>query len=306
MAYTAEQIIDRRRMKRRLLLWKMISVVAILGLLVIGFGRSSGFTDKNYIARIDVTGLLVEDRYRNTLFLELADNDNIKALIVAINSPGGTIVGGEDLFRGLRRVAKNKPVVAVMGSTATSAAYMTAIGADHIIARPGSLTGSIGVILQTADVTGLMEKIGIKPEIIKSSPLKAQPNPMEVFAPDAKDAITDVIKDYYSMFRDMVIDRRKLPKTTITALADGRVFTGRQALANGLIDQLGDELDAKQWLQSEKKLEEELPIYTVEPDYPERPWQEFISGSIGKAITSNRFALDGVISVWQPTTWLLK
>ena len=306
MTYTADQIIDRRRMKRRLLLWKMISVVAILGLLVIGFSRGSGIMDKNYIARIDVTGLLVEDRYRNALFLELAKNDNIKALIVAINSPGGTIVGGEDLFRGLRRVAKNKPVVAVMGSTATSAAYMTALGADHIIARPGSLTGSIGVILQTVDVTGLMEKIGIKPEIIKSSPLKAQPNPMEYFAPDAKSAITDVIKDYYIMFRDMVVNRRELAKATVTMLADGRVFTGRQALANGLIDQLGDEVDAKQWLQSEKKLNKKLPIYTVEPDYPEQPWQEFISGSIGKAFTSNRFALDGVISVWQPTAWLLK
>jgi len=304
MTFTADQIIDRRRLKRRLLLWKIIAVVAVFAVVAVGFSKFSKLTEGDYIARMDVTGILTEDRYRNELLIDLANDQQVKALIVAINSPGGTIVGGEDLFRGLRRVAKNKPVVAVMGSMATSAAYMTAIGADRIIARPGTLTGSIGVILQTANVNGLMEKLGVKPEIIKSGPLKAQPNPMETFDAEAKAMIKDVIRDYYGMFRDLVKNRRGLSEKAILPLADGRVFTGRQALNNGLIDALGDELDAREWLFSDKKLNKDLPVLTTEPDYPEQPWQELVSGAIGKAFNSNRFTLDGVGSVWQPATWL--
>ena len=127
-----------------------------------------------------------------------------------IDSPGGTVGGGEDLFRLLRRIAAKKPVVAVFGNLGTSGTYMTALGADRIFARKGSITGSIGVILQSADVTGLLEKLGVKSISVKSSPLKAQPNPMEPLSKDVRKATEALIEDLFSMFVDMVAKRRDL------------------------------------------------------------------------------------------------
>jgi len=190
MSLDTDKLMERRRQRRQATLWKVVAAIfatAFLAVLVartvgqdVGIGSgmgSGGLFDGARIARVDISGVIVEDRYRDELLQDLKDDDKVKAIIVKINSPGGTVVGGENLYLGLRDVAGEKPVVAVMGSTATSAAYMTAIGTDRIFARQGTLTGSIGVIMQTADMTKLLEKIGVKPEIIKSGLLKAQPNP---------------------------------------------------------------------------------------------------------------------------------
>ncbi|HYN38165.1 MAG TPA: S49 family peptidase, partial [Rhodospirillales bacterium] len=188
----------------------------------------------------------------------------------------------------------------VMGELATSAAYMTAIGSDWIVAREGTLTGSIGVIIQSADFTGLLDKIGVKPETVKSSPLKAQPNPLEPFTPAAREATRRVVADVYEMFVEMVRERRKLDPEKIAAVADGSIFTGRQAQASGLIDALGGEDEARGWLESARGVAASLPVRDVELHDSERQLLDMVGGVAKKALFSERLSLDGLISVWHP------
>ena len=248
MTLDADQIIERRRLKRRLTFWRVFGVVALVAAVLAGAGRFDLVVEGDHVARFTVSGIILDDRAQQEALDGIADNDKAKALLVKIDSPGGTYVGGEALYQALRRVAEKKPVVALMGTTATSAGYMTALGSDHIVAQASSLTGSIGVIMQTADLTGLLEKLGIKPEVVKSGPLKAQPNPLERFTPEARKATEEVVADFYDMFVDLVVERRSLPRDKVLTLADGRVFSGRQAKEVGLVDSLGAEPEARKWL----------------------------------------------------------
>lgn len=296
----ASTLIDRRRLKRRLTFWRLAAVILAVGVLVGVFGRfeNDGFTE--YVARLDVDGLIVSDRSVEEALADVAAADNARALIVNIDSPGGTVVGGETLYRGIRAVAAKKPVVAVMGNTATSAAYMAALGADHIVAHAGSVTGSIGVILQTADITGLLEKLGIKPETVKSGRLKAQPNPMEHFDDDARRMMQTVVGDLHTMFVDMVKERRNFSAERALALADGRIFSGRQALDEGLIDAIGTENDARDWLATSHQIDKDLEIRNIHETEDEELWRRAVSGVVGKVLFSERLNLDGVISLWHP------
>lgn len=257
----------------------------------------------DHIARLSVTGLIIDDIEREHALKNLKDDEEILALIVRIDSPGGTVVGGENLYHQLKDLGQNKPVVAVMGSTATSAGYMIALGADHLIAREGSLTGSIGVLLQTADITSLLEKVGIKPEIIKSGPLKAQPNPFEKTTQAARGAIESVVMDMYAMFVDIVAERRKMSPEAVRALADGRVYSGRQALANGLIDAIGGEDEAIDWLLETGKISPDLSVKDVIIDRPGQGWRRFINSLVGKALFSESLSLDGLFPLWQSKVW---
>ena len=302
MPLSADEVIDRRRLKRRLTLWRVIAVVAIVAIVVVAVGRfkDSGFASKDYVARVSVNGIITTNLARNDALQRISNDKNAKALIVRIDSPGGTVVGGEDLFWSLRAISKQKPVVAVFGSLGTSGAYMTALGADRIFARKGSITGSIGVILQSTDLTGLLEKLGVKPVSIKSSPLKAQPNPLEPLSKEARKATEEVIGDIYQMFVDMVASRRNIDMDRARALADGRVFTGRQGLKVGLIDAIGGEEEARAWLSNTRKIDLTLPIKDIKISKQRKIWQALFQGIFGKTLFSKRLTLDGPISLWHP------
>lgn len=300
MSLDPDYVVERRRLKRRLTFWRVLGVVAVVAAVVAAVGRFDLVQHRDHIVRFSVDGLILDDAARDEALQEIARNKRAKALLVRIDSPGGTYVGGEALYQALRRVAEKKPVVALMGTTATSAGYMTALACDYIVARASSLTGSIGVILQTADVTGLLEKLGIKPETIKSGPLKAQPNPMERFTPEARKATEDVVKDFFDMFVSLVAERRTMPKEKVLPLADGRVFSGRQALQRGLVDRLGAEPEARKWLYETHKIPESLPVRDVEVKHEDQPWRDFLGSILGKVLFSERLRLDGVVSVWHP------
>ena len=300
MALDADSVIDRRRLKRRLTLWRIVAVVAVVLAVIAALGRFGGYFERAQVGRLSVEGVIVDDPRRDQALRDVAADDDVLALIVRIDSPGGTVVGGEALFRNLRMVAERKPVVAVMGEVATSAAYMTALAGDRIIAREGTITGSIGVIMQTADLTGLLDKIGVKPESVKSTPLKAQPNPLETFTPAAREAAREVVLNLYEMFVGMVEERRQLGHDRTLALADGRVFTGRQAVANGLIDELGGEPEARAWLDEVGDIDSTVPVREVEVGRPEERLRDLVGGLVGKAIFSERLRLDGLISLWHP------
>ena len=303
MTLDADQIIERRRLKRRLTFWRVLGVVALVAVVVVGAGRFDLVGEDDHVARFAITGIILDDQAQQDALDGIADNDKAKALLVKIDSPGGTYVGGEALYQTLRRVAEKKPVVVLMGTTATSAGYMTALGSDHIVAQAGSLTGSIGVIMQTADFTGLLEKLGIKPEVIKSGPLKAQPNPLERFTPEARKATEEVIQDFYDMFVDLVVERRSLSRDKVLALADGRVFSGRQAKKVGLVDALGSEPEARKWLAETHKIADSLPVKEVKVKHENQPWRDLFDSIMGKVLFSERLRLDGVISLWHPGLW---
>ena len=300
MSLDADYLVERQRLKRRLLLWRIVALVIIGGVALSTFTDIKNITGGDHIARLNVSGILVDDLDREQALDELKSDAEVLALIVRIDSPGGTVVGGEDLFRQLRRISAKKPVVAVFGNLGTSGAYMTALGADRIFAREGSITGSIGVILQSADVTGLLEKLGVKSISVKSSPLKAQPNPLESFSKDARKVTEALIQDLYSMFVDIVAKRRDMEPARARALADGRVFTGRQGVKVGLIDAIGGEEEARVWLSDVRKIGLTVPVRDVRTSKEKKIWRFLLEGIFGKTLFSERLTLDGPISLWHP------
>lgn len=304
MALEADQAVDRRRLKRRLSAWRIATVVAVVALAFVALARYrsvvSPLVAPPHIARLRVDGVITEDPDRIKALREVARDTRVRALLVDIDSPGGTVVGSEELFRALRRVAAKKPVVAVMGTVAASGGYMTALGADHILARQGTITGSIGVIMQTADITGLLDKVGIKPEAIKSAPLKAVPSPFEPLTDEGRAATRAVVMDMYDVFVGMVADRRGLDIEQAKKLADGRIFTGRQAVASKLVDEIGGDEEARAWLESARGVPATLPVRDVEIKHEGSGLLGLVGGSIGKALFSERLTLDGLVALWHP------
>ncbi len=295
-----DTLLDRSRLKRRLTFWRISAIIAIAALIIFAVGKFNNFGSRNHIAVLNVSNIIVDDHDRSEALLDVAKDDTAKALLVHINSPGGTVVGGESLYLHLRKVAEKKPVVAVMSDLATSAGYMAAIASDQIFARQSTVTGSIGVIMQTANITGLLDKIGIKAESIKSAPLKAQPNPLEPMSEQARKVSQAVVTDMYDMFVDMVAERRKMDKATVTKLADGRVYTGRQALKNGLIDAIGGEKEALDWLEQTKKISKKIPLRMVKIHRDDGFFEKALDNIFGKTLFSERLRLDGLISLWHP------
>ena len=303
MSLDADYVVERRRLKRRLTFWRVLGVVALVAAVVAAAGRFDLRRQQDHVAQIAIGGLILDDPARDEAMKEVADDDKVKALLVKIDSPGGTYVGGEALYESLRQVGEKKPVVAIMGTTAPSAGYMSALGSDHIVARSSTLTGSIGVILQTADVTGLLDKIGIKSVVVKSGPLKAQPNPLEKFLPAARKATEAIIADYFDMFVTLVAERRSLSREQVLKLADGRVFSGRQAKKAGRVDALGAEPEARKWLSETHKIADSLPVKEVKVKHEDEPWRDLFDSMIGKVMFSERLSLDGVIALWHPDLW---
>ncbi len=297
----ADALLERRRLKRRLILWRALFVVAVLGMVLVAVEGtdSDGMFAGDRIARLEVNGVIAEDPGLDRALANLAKDDHVKAVIVRINSPGGTTFGGETLYTGLRRVAQHKPVVAVIGTLGASAGYLIALAGDRIFARETSLTGSIGVILQTAEFSKLMEKLGVSAESITSGPLKDQPSPFRKLSPEGRQSLQQTIDGTYSWFVSLVSDRRKLPREAVLQVADGRVLTGRAALDDKLIDELGGETEALAWLASARGIDAHLPVRRVKVE-DASGWLGEASSSIRKIVLSERLTLDGLVSLWHP------
>ncbi len=265
-------------LKNKVHKWKNVSVLlgvvcTLLLLRVLVGGSVSGDVSdvEDYIAVIKIDGVIMEDDHRSEVLAKVAEEKSIKGVIVNIDSPGGGIVGSEILFEDLRNIVAHKPMVVTMGSVAASGGYMAALASDHIIARNGTLTGSIGVLMESPDVTELASKVGVKFKNYKSSPLKGSPSPFEKSNQEVDKVINDSIQDSYKFFAELVRERRgdKLPKDTKYIL-DGRVFTGRQALEVGLIDEIGGKDQAISYLEKDHKLDvKNLPLKTVDVEEKE-------------------------------------
>jgi protease IV len=200
---------------------------------------------------------------------EIGARDSVEAVILRINSPGGTTAGSEALYDLVRRVAEEKPVVAVLGEVAASGGYVAALSADHIISRGNTLTGSIGVIMEYPDITELLDRWGIDIETFRSSTLKAEPAPYRPISPEGRELNEALVAESFAWFRDLVGDRRGLAGDDLDRVANGAVFTGRIALEAGLVDALGGELEARDWLESQSEGLGDLPVRAWEVDRDE-------------------------------------
>lgn len=282
--------------------WRGAAVLAALVAVLVGMGRGLPF-GATHVARLTVSGVITEDRKLNEAVTKLADNSGTKALLVVIDSPGGSVSGGEGLHDAIARVAAKKPVVAVMGGTAASAAYMIALPAGRIFAREGTLTGSIGVLLETAEVSGLLKSIGVDAEAITSGPLKDQPSLIRPLTQQGKDVLQGLVMDMYEQFVGMVADGRHMDAARVRELADGRAYTGRQALKLGLIDAIGGEQDARQWLAQQKGVSADLPVEDVSTkSLTSRALSESVGivfDELWKSLFSQGVILDGPKLIWQ-------
>jgi protease-4 len=294
-------LLDRRRLKRRLFFWRVAALLALLIAAGVGFGRAGGAGRSAYVARLTVSGIITDDRALIEAVDALAGKSAVRAVIVAIDSPGGSVAGGESLHAAIARVAAKKPVVAVMGATAASAGYMIAMPAERVFARDSTLTGSIGVILQTAEISGLLSTIGVTAEAITSGPLKDQPSLTRGLTDPGRAVLQAMVMDMYDQFVGMVARGRKMEPDRVRELADGRAYTGRQALKLGLVDEIGGEREARAWLAEVKQVPASLPVEDVERRSLTERALDGSLGSIMKTVLSQGLKLDGVLALWQPS-----
>lgn len=318
MALRADDLIDRRRLRRKLTFWRVAAIiVAAAGLVALSawvYGDDFAGASVDHIAKVRIEGTITEDEELIKRLETIRESSTVKGVILSIDSPGGTTVGGESIYEEVRKLAGDKPVVAEVGTLAASAGYMIATATDHIVARKTSIVGSIGVLIQYPDVSGLMDKLGIKLEEVKSSPLKASPSPFKPTNDDERAMVRKLILDSYDWFVGIVAERRKMTREEALALADGSIFTGRQGVANRLIDAVGGETEAIDWLAT-KGVDAKLKV--VEWKSTEKQggflFSKAMAQSIGSALGlpgasgdvieelgADRLFLDGLVSVWHP------
>lgn len=272
MNITPDYLIERKQTKSQLLIWKLIAIILIL-LLFFFVGKNFAPQDvlngnnKDYIASVLIDGIIFEEEKRDKKLKKIIDDADIKAVIVNVNSPGGTVVGSEKIYNILLKISQKKPVVIVMGTMAASGGYLISLAGDYIISHNGTITGSIGVILQTAEVTDLAQKLGITFNNFKSGELKGAPNPTEKLTEAVRVAVMENVEDTYDFFLELVAERRKMTLEEVKKLADGRIYSGRQALKLKLVDSIGSEDTALKWLQEVKKINANLAVkdYQLKP-----------------------------------------
>jgi protease IV len=322
MSLDSDVIVDRRRIRRKLTFWRVVAALAAIAAVVtVGVavtpGGRNAFTTSGSIARIHIDGLIRSDNDRVEA-LERLEKSKAAAVVVHINSPGGTTAGSEQLFDALVRLKAKKPLVVVVEGLAASGGYITAIAADHIVAQQTSLVGSIGVLFQFPNFTDLLKTVGVKVEEVKSSPLKAAPNGFEPTSEAARAALDSLVKDSYAWFRGLVKQRRGMDDALLEQVADGRVFTGRQAVDLKLVDQLGDEKTAVAWLVAQKGVKADLPVrdYKLAPRFGDLTFLRTAAsitldalglGGIARQVEQagvaqavDRLGLDGMLALWQP------
>ena len=202
------------------------------------------FAAREGVGIVELKGLIVTSEQILKNLTELRNNPNVKSIVLRIETPGGAVGASQEIYTEVKRTNEIKPVVASMGSLGASGGYYAALGAGNIIANPGTMTGSIGVIIKFPNLAGLYDKIGYKSEVIKSGPLKDLGSINRSLTEEEHRVMQDLIDNVYHQFVRDVATARSMPQETILKLADGRVYTGEQALEVGLIDSLGNFTDA--------------------------------------------------------------
>jgi len=295
--------------KRRSDLVITIVVVSVLILFaVISINRTnmhskssaSNIFGDNNIGLVSITGVIYDSRSWIKKIEDFRKQDRIKAIVVRIESPGGAVAASQELYEALRRARQVKPVVASFGNVAASGGYYTALGADSVVANPGSTTGSIGVIIEMYEYHELLNNLGISSQVVKSGKFKDSGNPARELTPDEKAYLQSYIDDSFKTFSETVAKERNIPLKKVLEIADGRVFTGRQALELGLVDLLGDQHYAVHIAAKMAGIEGEANV--VKAPKRSSDWLELILDEATNRVISNLEAQDVFHYRWKPET----
>ena len=279
-----EEYEERKKLRRSRFRWRILAVLAVLvagGMALARMAPEPG----PHVARFDVEGVIVSDLDRTKLLRGIAENDRIEAVMVRINSPGGTVTGSEELYDSLREIAESKPVVATMGDVAASGGYITALAADQVFAMSNTITGSVGVIFQSPNVHELMEKIGVQMVTVQSGILKAEPSPFKPVDPVAITAERVLVEDSFDWFLGLVRERREIGDNALAEIRQGGIFTGRMALERGLVDGLGGLDEARDWLSTTHGVSADIELIQYEvPEEMDSPLGFLFGGEASTAL----------------------
>ncbi len=320
MSSGVDAVVTEAELKRRLRRWRAgataVFVVAVMTAGALGH-RTTGWKPAAvtgpHLARLRVSGVIGADVSRWTKALSKAEkNPAVKGLILDVDSPGGSVTGGEELHDAIEHFAKVKPVVTTMGGVGASAGYMIALPSKRIFAERSTLTGSIGVIMESPDVSGLLGKIGVNVDELVSGPLKGQPSVVKPLSPEGRAMLQGVVGNLFDQFVAMVVTGRHMPEDKVRSLADGRPYTGQQAVTLGLIDALGTRDDARNWLAKTCGLSGEPEVVTIGEATRRFSLRRRLIGLFGGAVMSltgldpaeflpqDSERLDGAVSIWKP------
>lgn len=318
MSLETETVLDRRRLRRQVTSWRVLAVLAALVAVgaMVAMG-TDGLVEKRQIARVSIEGMIQENRPQLAMLKKIAESKNVAAVIIDVNSPGGTTTGGEALFESFRRIAEKKPVVARFGTVAASAGYIAGLGADYIVARGNTITGSVGVIVQWPEVSQLLDKVGVKMNEVKSGPLKATPSPFQPLDDKSRKLTESMVAESQIWFVSLVAGRRGLNPAEVPGLLDGRIFSGREAVKLKLVDEIGGEAEAIKWLEEKRNVPKGLKVVDWKPrrdyDFAGGLAMSEIAGTVAGGALSGvlerlksdgivgAFSLDGLVSVWHPS-----
>lgn len=230
--------------------WLIVSLAGVVSLLLLfGLAFSLARWERlggNKVALITVDGVILDSKEVIEQLEKHRMNPTVKAIVLRINSPGGGVAPSQEIYEEIlkTRQTEKKPVVASMGSVAASGGYYIASATDLIVANPGSITGSIGVLLQVPNISGLMQKIGVKSVVVKSGRHKDLASPTREMTDAERQILQGMLDDVHGQFIDVVVKGRQMDRKRVETIADGRIFSGREAQSLGLVDQLGNLQDA--------------------------------------------------------------
>lgn len=250
-------------------------------------GRSVVMPVGEKIGVLEVYGPIVDVRNIREQIKDFRDSPAIKAVVLRIDSPGGGVAPSQELYASLRQLADEKPLVVSMGSVAASGGYYLAVAGQHLFANPGSITGSIGVIMSFPDYRELMDKVGVRAEVVKSGRFKDIGSSFREFSAEDRELLQKMINDVHAQFVEAISEGRNMPVDRLRPYIDGRIFTGRQALEIGLIDELGSFDDAIKYAAKKAGLGEDPDLVYPEPepvDFIERLIQGAVSRYLGVSL----------------------
>jgi len=277
-----------------LIFMAMVLIIGAMAFFTFSFNKNKLAFNKEKIGVVYIEGIIANPLPILDWIKKLSKDSEIKGILVRINSPGGIVGPSQEIYEALKEVSKNKIIVASMGAVAASGGYYVSLGAHKIVANPGTLTGSIGVKAQLTNFQKLMEKIGIEEETITSGKLKNAGTPFRKLSPEEKIYFQELVNDLYEQFIGAVVESRKLSKEEVLKIADGRALTGKQALALGLIDELGNFNQALEILKEMAGIKKEVIL--VEGPPKEKNFLSSVLGSLNLKLDSAIFAPTWILS----------
>ena len=273
--------------------------ILFLSVFLLIFIISNNVTPKNFIGKVHLEGIINDKTELIKQLNDISQNKNIKGLLMIVNSPGGTFVSSKEILDSLAKISAKIPTSAYMREMGTSGAYLASLGTSKIFANQGTITGSIGVILQTAQLTSLFEKIGVKPIVIKSGELKATPNPLEEIDEEKLSYLKKIIEQLQNEFINIVEQKRNLNKNTLGKISSGRIFTSKQALDLNLIDFIGNESDALNWIIKEGNLDQKIEV--IEMDKKNSLFNLMNNTFFKNSLKPFNLNLNnGILAIWTP------